>query len=128
MRVAVRGCLCKHGLCVQGSVGVRHGWLGSDFDTGEYMIARPDRSPGLTATATTRIHFGLRPNVKRPSPVSRRELSIDVRAGAHRRSEVNSVGLKAARKQGVLERSFTRVLHSRELGCRDTAGAPAARR
>ena len=62
-----------------------HGWLGSDFDTGEYMIARPDRSPGLTATATTRIHFGLRPNVKRPSPVSRRELSIDVRAGAHRR-------------------------------------------
>ena len=22
-----------------------HGWLGSDFDTGEYMIARPDRSP-----------------------------------------------------------------------------------
>ena len=62
-----------------------HGWLGSDFDTGEYMIARPDRSPGLTATATTRIHFGLRPNVKRPSPVSRRELSIDVRADAHRR-------------------------------------------
>ena len=38
----------------------------------------------LTATATTRIHFGLRPNVKRPSPVSRRELSIDVRAGARR--------------------------------------------
>ena len=39
----------------------------------------------LTATATTRIHFGLRPNVKRPSPVSRRELSTDIRAGWHRR-------------------------------------------
>ena len=62
-----------------------------------------------TRYATTRIHFGLCPNVKVLTAVSRRGLSIDVRADAHRPNPEYPALLSGSRSGLVLGEGGVKV-------------------